>query len=158
MIVGSIVFAAAKRASVALLIIGGTVLTGLAYLGMAASQSLVVACTAAAFGGLANGVQWVSVLSAIQGSTGHAFQARVMSFLEALVSVTIGVGFLLGGLLTQLSGARVAFTVAGAGALLTAALLAPAVWRIRLPAGRMNEMDDTYPRGPLPASATISTD
>ncbi len=70
---------------------------GAAYLGMAVSRELWLACAFSVVGGLGNGVQWVSVMTALQESTPDDLQARITGLLESLTSATTGVGFLLGG-------------------------------------------------------------
>ena len=46
-----------------------TALIGLAYLGLAAAPTLLVACAASLLGGAGNGVQWVALVSAVQELT-----------------------------------------------------------------------------------------
>ena len=46
---------------------------------------------------LGNGVQWIGLVTAVQELTRAAYQARVLSLLEALASAMPGIGFLLGG-------------------------------------------------------------
>jgi predicted MFS family arabinose efflux permease len=127
MVVGSAVFASMRRTPLRLLLFFSTIGVGAGYLGMAAAPTLAVACSAAAVGGIGNGVQWVTVVSAVQGLTASSMQARVISVLESMSSAMPGIGFLLGGLIATVYDARVAFAVAGFGAVLTALLAAPLV-------------------------------
>ena len=90
---------------------------GGAYLGMAAAGTLPVACLAGAVGGLGNGVQWVSVMSAIQELTATRFQARVVGLLESIGRIMPGIGFILGGAIAELLSPRASFVTAGIGAL-----------------------------------------
>ena len=60
MVVGSLVFAALRRASLPLLLFFSTLAVGAGYLGLAAAPTLVVACVASVLGGAGNGVQWVA--------------------------------------------------------------------------------------------------
>ena len=76
-----------------------------------------LALTLAAIGGAGNGVQWVSIVSAIQGLTASAYQARVVGLLESIGRVMPGVGFILGGVIAQVLDPRASFVVAGAGSL-----------------------------------------
>ena len=74
MVLGSIVFAAVRRASLPVLLFFSTIAVGAGYLGLAAAPTLALACAASVVGGAGNGVQWVSVISAVQELTvaGHA--------------------------------------------------------------------------------------
>jgi MFS family permease len=103
-----------------------TLLLGGVYFGLAASQTIAAACALAVVGGACNGVQMVAIGTAIQEAIEIDFQARVMSFYEALATAAPGVGYMLGGLLGAALGGRAAFMVAGAGifAVVVAVLLA----------------------------------
>ena len=115
MVVGSALFARERARSTPLLIASSTVLCGLGYVGMATAPEIVSACIASGLGGVGNGVQWVSVLTALQEATEDRFQARVAGLLEAVMAAGPGIGFLLGGIVTSLLSPRVAFGVSGAG-------------------------------------------
>jgi MFS family permease len=69
MLLGSAVFATLRRAPLPLLLFFSSVAIGAGYLGMAAAQTLAVACVASAVGGAGNGVQWVAAVSAVQELT-----------------------------------------------------------------------------------------
>lgn len=129
MVAGSLTFAALRRGSLALLLAASTAAVGIAYLGMAAAPSLLVACAAAVVGGTGNGVQWVSAISAVQEMTSEAMQARVMSVLESIGAAMPGVGFLIGGLIAATFEPRATFLVAGAGVIAVIAVAAPAISR-----------------------------
>lgn len=125
MVIGSLAFAVLRRASLAILLLFSTVMVGLGYLGMAVAPGLAFACAAAALGGAGNGVQWVTLISAVQELTPQAMQARVMSVLESIGAAMPGVGYLLGGALAAQQGPRSTFYVAGFGVLLIVVLAAP---------------------------------
>jgi MFS family permease len=125
MVVGSLLFAAARRASLALLLLFSTLAVGAGYLGLAAAPNLALACVASAVGGAGNGIQWVSAISAVQELTAEGMQARVMSVLESIGAAMPGVGFALGGLIAALVTPRATFLVAGAGVLAIVAVAAP---------------------------------
>jgi MFS family permease len=125
MVLGSLVFAAARRASLAHLLFFSTLTVGAGYLGMAAAPALAAACMASMVGGTGNGVQWVSMVSAVQELTAPNMQARVTGVLESLSTAMLGVGFLLGGVIANATGPRVTFLVAGIGVLAMAAVAAP---------------------------------
>ncbi|MEJ7875117.1 MAG: MFS transporter [Solirubrobacterales bacterium] len=115
MVLGSLLFSALREASLASLLVGGTVAIGVAYLGTAVSPTLAFACLAAVVGGAGNGVQWVAVVTAIQELTAEAYQARVIGLLESLASGLSGIGFLLGGAIAAIASPRASFAVAGTG-------------------------------------------
>jgi MFS family permease len=124
MLIGSLVFVAAKRRSLVFLVAASTGLIGIAYLGMSASRSLALACAFSVVGGTGNGFQWVSVITAIQQQTPPHLHTRVVGVLESLNRGVPAVGFLIGGALTALFSPPVAFIVAGVGVLLLAAAAA----------------------------------
>ena len=116
-VVGSLVYLLVKQRSPLGLIIVSTALIGIGYLGMAKAETLLVACLISIVGGAGNGVQWISVVTALQEITPADYQARVVSMLESLGAAMPGVGYLLGGALTAVSSPRTAYAVAGAGVL-----------------------------------------
>ncbi|MFT3866277.1 MAG: MFS transporter [Solirubrobacterales bacterium] len=136
MLLGSVVFARARRAPLILLLGLSTIAVGASYLGLAAAPSLAVACAASVVGGTGNGVQWVSAISAVQELTEAGMQARVMAVLESIGAVMPGVGFALGGLIAAIAAPRTTFLVAGLGVLAIVALIAPTLGGKR--AGRLS--------------------
>jgi MFS family permease len=127
MVAGSILFAAARRIALPPLLLLSTLAVGASYLVMSAAGTIAVACFAAALGGAGNGIQWVSVYSAIQGQTDTAYQARVLSLLESAAAAMPGLGFILGGLSAEVLDPRASFAIAGAGIIAVAALATPAL-------------------------------
>jgi predicted MFS family arabinose efflux permease len=125
MVIGSLVFVVRSRARMTALLFFSTLALGLSYLGMAAAGTLLVACLAAAVGGAGNGVQWVAVMSAVQELTEAQYQARVAGLLESLAVMMPGIGFVLGGVVTELLDPRASFAVAGSGVLLVLFLAVP---------------------------------
>ena len=121
-VLGSIVFLAVRRRSVSVLILSSTLAIGCAYLGMAVARELWVACAFSVIGGLGNGVQWVSVMTALQESTPDDLQARITGLLESVTSATTGVGFLIGGVVTALFSPPTAFAISGMGVVVLVAL------------------------------------
>jgi MFS family permease len=65
------------------------------------------------FGGVGNGIQWPSLISAVQRLTPAALQGRLMSGVEAIGALCPAIGFVIGGIITELSSPRVALFVAG---------------------------------------------
>lgn len=121
-VVGSILFARVRDASATTLIVASTAAVGLGYAGLALAPTLAVACAVSVLGGAGNGVQWVAVMTALQEAVGDDLQARTAGLLESVGAAAPGVGFLLGGVLTEALSPRAAFAVAAAGVLLVAAL------------------------------------
>lgn len=140
LVLGSAIFARVRERSTRLLVVSSTVVVGVGYLGLAAAPGIVLACAASVVGGTGNGVQWVSVLTAVQEALPDRLQARVVGLLESVAAAAPGIGFLAGGLLTALWSPRLAYLVAGAGVVAVGAVMR---WRIDprraarpVPAGR----------------------
>jgi MFS family permease len=117
-VLGSLVFLLVKQRSAALLILLSTLAIGAGYLGIAVSRELWLACAFSVVGGVGNGIQWVSVMTALQESTPQDLQARVTGLLESIASAMTGVGFLIGGVITAIFSPPTAFAVAGFGVVL----------------------------------------
>jgi MFS family permease len=125
MVAGSLIFASVKRTSLMVLLLLSTVIVGVSYLGMAVAPTLVVACAASVVGGLGNGVQWVSAISAVQELTESGMQARIMAVLESVASAMPGVGFALGGVVAAAATTRTTFAVSGFGVIAIALFIVP---------------------------------
>lgn len=121
-VLGSLLYIALKHRSGFGMIIVSSALVGLAYLGMSQAGVLWVACAMSVIGGAGNGIQWVTVMTALQEVTPREYQARMSGLLESIGAAMPGLGFLLGGLLTVLGSPRTAFAFAGAGILLLVAI------------------------------------
>jgi predicted MFS family arabinose efflux permease len=137
-VLGSVVFLAIRRRSANGLILWSSLAIGAAYLGMAISRDLWLACAFSVLGGLGNGVQWVSVMTALQESTPADLQARITGLLESITSAATGVGFLAGGIITATFSPPTAFAVSGIGVVLLVVLAAG--FRV-LPEGRPERWD-----------------
>jgi MFS family permease len=132
MVAGSFVFALARQAPLALLLLLSTLAVGAGYLGLAVAPTLALACAASVLGGAGNGVQWVTAISAVQELTAESMQARVMSVLESIGAAMPGVGFALGGVIAALVSPRATFAVAGFGVFAIVAVMAPLLGMNRL--------------------------
>jgi len=113
--VGSVIHAWIGTRRLELTVLVSTLVLGGVFIGLGAAPNIGVACAVAVVGGAANGVQMVAIGTAIQEAIELDFQARVMSFYEAVATATPGIGYMLGGLLGATLGGRAAFMVAGAG-------------------------------------------
>jgi MFS family permease len=144
MVLGSFVFAAVRRASLALLLFFSTLAVGAGYLGLAVAPTLALACAASVLGGAGNGVQWVSTISAVQEMTAAGMQARVMSVLESIGAAMPGLGFVIGGVVASIASPRTAFLVAGIGVFVIVALVTPKLgsnWPERAKSSKPSELD-----------------
>jgi MFS family permease len=124
LIAGNVAYTWAARKSLAGALVGSTLVQGGALLALAAAPNIEVACVIAVVGGTANGAQGAALLTALQEATDMAFQTRVMSFFEAVVTAAPGVGYLLGGAVAAAAGGRAAFALAGVGVFAVTALVA----------------------------------
>jgi len=115
MVLGSIIFAVARRVSLPILLFFSTLAVGAGYLGLAAAPTLAAACLASIVGGAGNGVQWVSVISAVQELTVQNMQARIMSVLWSIGAAMPGIGYALGAVVAVAFEPRTTFLVAGLG-------------------------------------------
>lgn len=139
MVLGSVIFAALRRAPLPALLLFSTLAVGGGYLGMAVAPTLAVACAAAAVGGAGNGVQWVAVISAVQELTIEEMQARVISVLESIGAAMPGIGFVLGGVIATVLDPRAVFLVAGIGVLAIVAVSIPVLGRRWAPGGAVTD-------------------
>jgi MFS family permease len=114
-VLGSLLFLVVKRSSTVARLLLSTLAIGLAYIGMSFARELWPACAFSMLGGLGNGIQWVSVMTALQEVTPDRLQARIVGLLESLASITTGVGFLIGGLITAAASPPTAFAISGVG-------------------------------------------
>jgi predicted MFS family arabinose efflux permease len=123
-VVGSVIYLLIKIRSALTLIIVSTAAIGVAYLGMSVADTLLVACLFSILGGAGNGVQWISVVTALQEATPADYQARTVGLLESIGAAMPGVGYLVGGALVALGSPRTAYAVAGGGVLFVVGLAA----------------------------------
>jgi MFS family permease len=125
MVLGSLLFARLRQASLAYLLLFSTLAVGAGYLGLAVAPTLAVACAASVLGGAGNGIQWVATISAVQEMTAESMQARVMSVLESIGAAMPGIGFAVGGVIAATLSPRMTFLVAGAGVIAIVVVMAP---------------------------------
>jgi hypothetical protein len=150
MVLGSVVFARAVRRPLGPLLVVGTLLVGLAYLGFAAAPTLLAACAAALVGGVGNGLQWPALISAVQKLTPKALHGRLMSAVESIGWLCPAIGFALGGTIAALSSPRVAMLVAGVAATAITALFV----RIASLSFRLEGRGETAVSTEAPSAAT----
>lgn len=115
---GAVIFARAANRSLGSMLTAGTLLVGLGYLGFAAAPTFALACVAALFGGIGNGVQWPALISAVQRVTPERLHARLMGAVGSMGALCPAIGFALGGVLAAATSTRIAMLIAGAVATL----------------------------------------
>jgi predicted MFS family arabinose efflux permease len=114
---GALVGRIQRRVGLAALLIGAAVAEAVAFLGMGLSAGVAGVVAFAALGGAGNGLEGVLFMTAVQERVSDAFQARVSGLMEALMTAAVGVGFLAGGAVASLAGARATYLTAGLGGL-----------------------------------------
>jgi predicted MFS family arabinose efflux permease len=124
MIFGGVAFTRAEEVRLTTLLGACTLLIAAAYIGIALSPSLAVACAFSALGGAGNGAGWIAAVTAVQERIPLNTQAAVMSVLEAINWLMPAVGFAIGGAVTALYSPRVAYVVAGAGVMVVLVVFA----------------------------------
>lgn len=119
-LIGSVVFTRLLATPMIRVYVGATVLSGLAYLGLALAPTVEFAVAVAAIGGIGTGLDWVAIVTAVQERGDRGSEARVIARLEAFATAGPAVGVIVGGLLADLVSPRVA--IASPGLLLLGAL------------------------------------
>ncbi len=114
-IAGSALYARYAHASSRILIAASGASLGIGLGIMAAAPTIVLAVVGAALGGGSNGVEMVAARTAMQERTEQRWMALVTSLSESVALATPGLGILIGGAVTALTGSRVALAVAAAG-------------------------------------------
>jgi predicted MFS family arabinose efflux permease len=97
---------------------------GIGYVVMTLAGSLPVGALGCFIGGAGNGFYFVSVVQAIQDRVDDEYQGRVMGLLESTTAGCYGIGFLLAGVLTELTSVRVTFAATAIGVLAATAWMA----------------------------------
>jgi predicted MFS family arabinose efflux permease len=119
-VLSSLALMRARSAASLALIPWAAATTGAGYALMALAPSVPVAVLGCLVGGAGNGIYYVCVVQAVQERVADEFQARVMGLLESVNAGFLGVGFVLGGLVTSLADPRTAIAMSAIGALLSA--------------------------------------
>jgi predicted MFS family arabinose efflux permease len=119
-VAGSAIYARWRNLPARPLIALGAAAMGTGFGVMAAAPSLGVALIGAALGGVGNGIEVVSVRTAIQEQAEQIRMARIMSLSESVTEAVPGGGIIIGGAIAALASTRTALAVAGVGALLIA--------------------------------------
>jgi predicted MFS family arabinose efflux permease len=139
-IIGSAIWARYRWLPSRLQISVGSFLLGGGFLVMAVAPSLVVATVGATLAGVGNGIQVVSVRTALQEAVSERWMALVLSLNESMFQAVPGAGIVIGGAIAAIAGARVALGVAAVGSLAVAATM----W-IKLSVGDSGEPTQAMP-------------
>lgn len=153
MVLGSLLFSGLRRTSLRALLVIGTLAIGVAYCLTGLAPNLALACAASTLGGAGNGVQWVALVTAVQGLTAGAYQARVVGLLESLASGMSGLGFLAGGVIAALLSPRASYVAAGLGVLVVLSVAAVMLRDARLEPEEREDHQEAGARAPLPTEA-----
>jgi ENTS family enterobactin (siderophore) exporter len=121
-ILGSGLYARWRRLPSRTLIAIGTCALAAGFLVMAIAPSLSVAIIGAALAGVGNGVQIVSVRTALQEAVVERWMALILSLNQSMFQALPGLGIIIGGALMTLASTRAALAV-GAGGSFTVALV-----------------------------------
>ncbi len=116
MVLGSLVFARAVHRPLRPMLTWGTLAVGMAYIGFSLSPTLAVACGAAVVGGMGNGVQWAALISSVQHMSPRELLGRLMGTVEGIGALCPAIGFVLGGMLAELTSPRTAMLWIGVAA------------------------------------------
>jgi MFS family permease len=124
-LIGGVIYARGRHGAPFALVLLASAAIGLGYLGMGLVRDLTAACLFSLLGGIGNGAQWIAVVTMLQEATPDDLQARITGLLESVAAAAPGVGFVLGGTLTQLFSPPTAYLAAGVGVLLLVAAASP---------------------------------
>jgi MFS family permease len=136
--VGAVVFARRGSTNLGVLTVVSSVAVGVSYLVTGVAPTLLVACAGAVLGGAGNAIQWVSVVTLLQGVAEPRRQAAVAGALEAVSWAMPALGFALGGAVAALADPRAGYVLAGVGVLtvtLAAVVLRPRAADLDVPPG-----------------------
>ena len=125
---GALAGRAQHSVGLAALLIGAAIAEAAAFLGMGLSATILEVAAFSALGGVGNGLEGVLFMTAVQQRTSDAYQARVSGLMEALLTTAVGVGFITGGTIAALAGARAVYLTAGLG---SAAVIAWTLTRLQ---------------------------
>lgn len=127
MVLGATMFAVLSAVRLITIVGLGALVVAVGYAGLALAPSLVFACIASVVGGVGNGAGWVAAVTSIQERIPLDTQSAVMTLLEGLNQVMPAIGFVIGGVLTDVVSPRLAYGAAATGValVLLAALVRP---------------------------------
>jgi hypothetical protein len=149
---GSAIYARWLALPARTLIVIGAGALGAGFVIMAVAPSLAVAVAGSAVSGAGNGIETVSVRTALQEQVEQNWMAMMMSLNESIAESMPGAGIVLGGAITALAGPRPALAIAGGGALAVTA----AVWVVLRPGAAAGEIAAAAPVSAYVANPSAS--
>lgn len=114
-VAGSAIYARWRRHPAAVLIAGAAMLLGIGFAVMAVAPSLPIALVGAAIAGSGNTAEAIAARTTIQERTPDGWMALIISLSDSISQIAPGLGILLGGVVTSMTSARVAITLAAVG-------------------------------------------
>jgi predicted MFS family arabinose efflux permease len=136
MVLGGGIFAVGRNLSLSRLLVAGTLLAAVGYVGLALSPTLAVACVSSAVGGIGNGAAWVAAVTAVQERIPASAQSAIMSMVQGLNQVMPAIGFVAGGVVTAAFSPRIAYGIAALGIALV--VFAGSLLMVRANRGRIH--------------------
>jgi len=126
-VIGSILLLRFRRGSLRNIIATGLLAVGVSYVGIGISPVIVLACVASVVGGVGNGIESVTLITAVQALVSDDLMGRVSTLMESVAACAMGIGFALGGAITDVFDPRVTYVASGIAVLLCVPLVARAV-------------------------------
>lgn len=142
-VAGSGIYARWRRGQPTTLITTSAAVIGIGFALMAVAPSIAIALVGAVLGGIGNGVESVSMQTAIQERTPERWMAVIMSLNEAIANVAPGLGILIGGVITALTSPRIGLATASVGSLAFAVLALFSLRSAGISSGRGKPDPDT---------------
>jgi predicted MFS family arabinose efflux permease len=126
-VLGSVLLLRVRGGSLRAVIGTGLLAVGISYVGIGISPAIVLACVASVVGGVGNGIESVTLITAVQSLVPDEFMGRVSTLMESVAAAAMGIGFALGGALTDVFDPRVTYVASGIAVLLSVPLVIRAV-------------------------------
>ncbi|MBO9531355.1 MAG: hypothetical protein J7513_00065 [Solirubrobacteraceae bacterium] len=111
MIAGAAIFASVADRPMLKVFAGAMALSAVAHLGLAVAPTLAFAIACSALGGVANGIDWAALSTAVMERAPRGRESSVASRLEAVATAAPGLGFVVGGALAVSYSPRVVLLV-----------------------------------------------
>jgi MFS family permease len=126
-VLGSVLLLRFRRGSLRNIIATGLLAVGVSYVGIGISPVIVLACLASVVGGVGNGIESITLITAVQTLVPDEFMGRVSSLMESVAACAMGIGFAIGGVITDVFDPRVTYVASGIAVLLCVPVVARAV-------------------------------
>jgi MFS family permease len=126
-VLGSVLLLRFRGGALRNIIATGLLAVGVSYIGIGISPVIVLACLASVVGGVGNGIESITLITAVQALVPDEFMGRVSTLMESVVAGAMGIGFAIGGVITDVFDPRVAYVASGVAVLLCVPLVTRAV-------------------------------